>query len=329
MAYRAGAPVANLEFVQFHPTCLYHSASASRSCSARRCAARARCCARWTARASCRGPPAGRAGAARRGGARDRPRDEAARRAARAARHHAPPGVAHARPLPEHSAALRRYGLDLTREPIPVVPAAHYMCGGVRATLAGRTALAGLLAIGEVACTGLHGANRLASNSLLEALVGAHHASAAVVARLAARAARAARRSSGRARHAAAARDGGVRSQLGRGAARDVGPGRHRAHRPAPARSRRAGWRCWARRSNADYDALRLTPDLVELRNIALVGRLIVACGARRPESRGLHYNLDHPRPARAWHATSLDCARAAAVAGRLPRSAGRSYSAA
>jgi L-aspartate oxidase len=209
--------------------------------------------------------------------------------------------------FPNIDARLRALGIDLSRDLVPVVPAAHYMCGGVQADLAGRTTLDGLLAIGEAACTGLHGANRLASNSLLEALVGAHHAADAIEARLARR-------------------------------PRVPKPQPWRSHGTHPPHEqvvfdhnwdtvRRVMWDlvgivrtderlAFAARRLAllseeierDYERLRLSPDLVELRNIALVGSLIVASAQRRHESRGLHYNLDHPRrsPAEAKRVTRL-----------------------
>ena len=295
MAYRAGVPVANLEFVQFHPTCLYHPQAKS-----------------FLLSEALRGE-----GAVLRTLDGERfmhkvhrdaelaPRDVVARAIDRELKRRGDPhvwlDVTHLpaarmrRRFPNIDAALHRYGIDMTRDPIPVVPAAHYMCGGVVATLGGRTALPGLLALGEVACTGLHGANRLASNSLLEALVGSHRAASDIRRRLAL-----------------------VR--------RVPSPEPWRSQGTRPPREqvvfdhnwdavRRVMWDLVgivrsderlafaARRLQLlreeierDYQRLRLHSDLIELRNIALVGSLIVKCAARRRESRGLHYLIDHPR---------------------------------
>jgi L-aspartate oxidase len=181
-----------------------------------------------------------------------------------------------------------------------VVPAAHYMCGGVKADLSGRTDLEGLLAIGEVACTGLHGANRLASNSLLEALVGAHHAAEVIRERLA---------SVERVPSAQPWRSAGTRppreevvSDHNWDSVRRVMwdlVGIVRSDERLAVAARRLA--LLAEEIERDYERLRLSPDLIELRNIALVGRLIVESASRRRESRGLHENLDHPRPVQVW----------------------------
>jgi L-aspartate oxidase len=204
------------------------------------------------------------------------------------------------RRFPNIDARLRSLGFDLTRDPIPVVPAAHYMCGGVVAELSGRTAMRGLLAIGEVARTGLHGANRLASNSLLEALVGAHHAGEEVRRRL---------EQAPRAPRAEAWRTSGTRPPLEtvvfdhnwdavRRAMWDL-VGIVRSDQRLEAARRHLA--LLGDEIESDYDRLRLNPDLIELRNIAQVGMLVIEAARRRHESRGLHETLDHPRTLRAW----------------------------
>ncbi|TMQ71059.1 MAG: L-aspartate oxidase [Candidatus Eisenbacteria bacterium] len=307
MAYRAGAPVQDLEFVQFHPTCLYHPRAKSFLLSE---ALRGEGAVLRTLDGTRFMPRVHR-------DAELAPRDVVARAIDREMKRRGDPYVtldlSHLRPavvrarFPNICAELERFGFDLTRDPIPVVPAAHYMCGGVRATLGGRTPIAGLLAIGETACTGLHGANRLASNSLLEALVGAHHATAEVARRLGevARAPRAQRWSARGTRPALES----VLFDHNWDAVRRimwdlVGIVRTDA-RLAVAEARLS---LMGAEIEHDFRRLRVTPDLVELRNIALVAQLIVRSARLRRESRGLHYNLDLPRPVRrfAGHSTIL-----------------------
>lgn len=188
-------------------------------------------------------------------------------------------------------------GLDIRRDPIPVVPAAHYSCGGVVTDRGGRTSIAGLYAAGEVACTGVHGANRLASNSLLEAVVYSHRAARHVAEELS----------------LADAADG----QLVESTTMSAKP----ALKPldsTDAASLRNGLRdlMWAHagivrsseRLMTATDALRvlreqaleltrrgLDTETIELRNLVEVSELVVTCARRRHESRGLHFNIDFP----------------------------------
>jgi L-aspartate oxidase len=294
MAYRAGARIANMEFVQFHPTCLYDALGS-----------------RFLLSEALRGE-----GAILRNAAGDEfmgrydvrremaPRDVVARAIDQEmkqrgdkfvyldARHLGAEFLL--RRFPNIHAACERLGLRMEKDLVPVVPAAHYMCGGVLVDANGRTDLPGLYAVGETACTGLHGANRLASNSLLEALVFAERVVRDVQARgfpeIPSAAPWSAEGTSPSYETVILDHDwDAVRRLLW-----DY-VGIVRSDQRLELAERRIGLLCEA--IEGYYWRYRLSPDLVELRNLALVGRLIVECARFRRESRGLHHTLNWPEP--------------------------------
>jgi L-aspartate oxidase len=197
--------------------------------------------------------------------------------------------------FPSIYTACLEQGIDISKDWIPIVPAAHYICGGVVTNLNAETALPGLFACGEVACTGLHGANRLASNSLLEALVMANNGAAAVDQYL--------RNSSSGFQELPDWVDGEMSDpdervvithnweELRKAMWDYVGIVR------STKRLRRAQKRIenLSAEINEYYWNFNVEPPLLELRNLIQVSQLIVQCALQRQESRGLHYTLDFP----------------------------------
>ena len=299
MAYRAGAVLANMEFVQFHPTCLYHPEAKSFLISEAVRGEGAHLVNERGERFMIRYHPL----------AELAPRDVVARAMDQEMKISGDPCVFldlghldadHVRTrFPNLHATCAGFGLDMTSDPVPVVPAAHYMCGGVQVDDRSRTSLPGLLAIGETACSGVHGANRLASNSLLEAVYFAERAGelAAETPSLLGDRSRLSLRESQSSLSGAGAEAMILEHDwdIVRRVMWDyVGIVRSRQRLTIALERLRA---VLATVEKVTSHSL-LSSDLVELRNLALVGELIVLCALERRESRGLHYTTDHPAKA-------------------------------
>lgn len=300
IAYRAGAKLANLEMVQFHPTCLYHPVAKN-----------------FLISEAVRGEGGrlvdkhGRAFMEKYHPLKDLAfRDIVARAIDTEMKNtgddcvfldisHKDSDFIKER-FPNIYQKCLSLGIDITKDPIPVVPAAHYMCGGVITNPSGRTTIQNLYALGECACTGLHGANRLASNSLLEAMVFGHQAANECATNIEA----------WRNRMLPEVPDCSIGLSNQRSGNNEMVLITHNWDF-----IRRLMWnyvgivRTDKRLALAlnhivqirmeikeHMPKIPINSDLVELQGLALVAELIIRCAVQRKESRGLHFNVDHPQ---------------------------------